>query len=224
MGLYDFVVGIVDGIILACLIYAVQTSRTPAIRATYTGAIAESTVRRHPAQRRFLREVGSQIYVVKLAGYLFFGTIVAVENNIRAITDDQAFKERPVRFVVVDFLHVDGLDFSAAEAFQRMHRILHRRGIEMILSSVSTSGKVGKSLTMVGLLDEEEGDNTCPPPRVFEDLNKALEACENDLLMVLKQRSDMLAQQHNAQPTSMGTYSVFLLTLNQADRPQPFPK
>ncbi|KAF2761764.1 hypothetical protein EJ05DRAFT_184459 [Pseudovirgaria hyperparasitica] len=180
MGIYDFVVGIVTGIVLACLNYVVQTSRTPAIRASYNGRIAESTVRRPPMDKRYLNQVSSQIRVEKLSGFLFFGTIVAVEAEIRALIDEEAYRQRPVRYVIIDFKHVTGIDFSAAEAFQRISRILHGRMVTMILSSVSFTTDVGKSLNMVGLFDSENAET----PRVYEDLNNALEACENELIEV----------------------------------------
>ena len=189
MGFYDFVVGIVLGIVLACLIFVVQTSRVSAIRATYSGVIAESTVRRHPVQRRFLHAVGSQIKVTKLAGYLFFGTIVAVEKSVKAMIDEEAFSRQPIRYLILDFGNVDGLDFSAAEAFVRMNRILRAKGVEMVLSSISLAGEIGGSLAMVGLLEEGE-DEKRPPPKLFETLNQALEACENELLLAFKKQSE----------------------------------
>ena len=73
MGLYDFVVGIGIGIGLACLVYVVQTSRKTVIRAEFSGAVAESTVRRHPRHRNYLHKVGPQIRIAKLGGMLFFG-------------------------------------------------------------------------------------------------------------------------------------------------------
>ena len=203
MGLYDFVVGIVAGVALACLNYVVQTSRKSAIRATFSGAIAESTVRRHPIQRRYLHEVGRQTYVVKLAGYLFFGTIVAVENKIRALIEEEAFRKRPIRYLVLDFTHVAGLDFSAAEAFTRMNRILHRRNVEMTLSGVILGEDIEKSLKMVGILNDTAEEGAAPPPKVFEDLNKALESCENEMLITFKQRTEMLAQDRVVHAQSM---------------------
>ncbi|KAF2804806.1 uncharacterized protein BDZ99DRAFT_396839 [Mytilinidion resinicola] len=182
MGVYDFVVGIVVGIVLACLSYVVQSSRTPAIRASYSGEVAESTVRRPRTDRRYLNQVCRQIRVEKLSGMLFFGTIVAVEKHLRALIEDEAFKMRPVSFIIVDFNHVTGLDFSAAEGFQRINRILCRKHVKMVLSGVSFASDVGKSLDNVGLLSLEKADADCPPPEVFEDLNMALEACENHLL------------------------------------------
>src|SRR5580658_4107359 len=101
MGIYDFVIGIFAGILLAFVSLVVQTSRIPAVRASYSGEVAGSTVRRNPIQHRYLREVGNQIHVTKLAGYLFFGTIVSVEDRIRDLIDDEAFHERPIRFLIL---------------------------------------------------------------------------------------------------------------------------
>jgi sulfate permease, SulP family len=194
MGFYDFVAGIVLGIVLACLIFVLETSRVSAIRAVYSGKIAESTVRRHPAHRRFLHEVGGQIKIAKLSGYLFFGSIVAVEKRIRHMIVEEAFSRQPIRYLIIDFSHVGGLDFSAAEAFVRMNRVLRTRDVEMILSGISLGGDIGNSLVMVGLLEDEESEEG-DPPRVFEDLNQALEACENEQLLAFKVRSEQLAKE-----------------------------
>lgn len=200
MGFHDFVVGIIVGIGLACLLFVVQASRISAVRATYSGTVAESTVRRHPMQRKFLHAVGSQIYVSKLAGFLFFGTIVAVEKKIRDLIEEEKFREQPIRYLILDLANVSGVDFSAGEAFVRMHRILGDKQVEMVLSNVCISGEIGKSLTMVGLLSDGEDD--LPPPKIFEDLNQALEMCENELLMVAFKNEDV-AQQKGLSTTSM---------------------
>ncbi|KAG2166670.1 hypothetical protein VTO58DRAFT_103566 [Aureobasidium pullulans] len=200
MGAYDFVVGIAVGIGLACLVYVVQTSRKTVIRAEFSGAVAESTVRRHPRQREYLHKVGPQIRVVKLGGYLFFGSIVKVEKKVRALIEAEAFAAEPIRYLILDFSHVAGIDFSAAEAFNRMNRILHRRDVTLALAAVSLEGEIGKSLQMVGLFEDPVEDSTIPPPKVFEDLNGALEACENEMLVILsdKQRIESLTQQKEA--------------------------
>ncbi|KAF2156049.1 hypothetical protein K461DRAFT_87405 [Myriangium duriaei CBS 260.36] len=203
MGVYDFVVGIAVGIGLACLVYVVQTSQKSIVRAEFTGAVAESTVRRPFRQRQFLHRVGPQIRVVKLGGYCFFGSIVNVEKKVRAVIDAEAFAAEPIRFLVLDFAHVTGIDFSAAEAFTRMNRILHRRDVTLVLAGVSLSSEVGESLQMVGLfMDDEEAEGAIPAPKVFETLNGALEFCENHLLTTLteKQRA-VLSSPNKLDPT-----------------------
>ena len=203
MGFYDFVVGIAVGIGLACLVYVVQTSRKTVIRAEFSGAVAESTVRRHPRQREYLHRAGSQIRVVKLGGYLFFGSIVKVEKKVRALIEAEAFAATPIRYLILDFGHVTGIDFSAAEAFVRMNRILHRRGVTLALAGVSLGSELGKSLQMVGLFSEDEEDDSVPAPKVFESLNGALESYENELLIILHERHEILAQQKESRAQSM---------------------
>lgn len=200
MGIYDFVVGIAVGIGLACLVYVVQTSRKSVIRAEFSGAVAESTVRRHPRHRDYLHKVGQQIRIVKLGGFLFFGSIVDVEKKVRALIDAEAFAARPIRYLVLDFSHVTGIDFSAAEAFGRMNRILHRREVRMAMAGVSLKSDVGRSLAMVGLFVEDDEEPSIPVPKVYEVLNGALEACENELLTVFSEKQSSAESGNNSPP------------------------
>jgi SulP family sulfate permease len=177
MGMYDFVQGIFVGIGLAALALVVQTSRVPAIRASYSGEIAGSTVRRNPTQWHYLRAVGQQIHVTKLAGYLFFGTIVSVEDRLRTLIQDDTFADNPIRFLVLDLFHVSGIDYSAAEAFSRISRIFSQKNVTLYVSGVKADGPLGSSLISVGLLAQDGIE-----VRLFEDLNSALESCENELL------------------------------------------
>ena len=172
---------------MACVNFVAQASQKSAITATYTGQIAISTVRRHPLHVRFLREAGKQTFVIKLAGFLFFGTIVSVEKQIRHLIEGEVFNERPIRFLVLDVSYVNGLDFSAAEALTRLNRILRKRGVHMIVCGLDFSNDVGKSLQNVGLFADENH------VEVFQDLNSALEYCENDLLKVIHDRGEAVA-------------------------------
>lgn len=184
MGVYDFVFGILVGIILAALNFVVQTSRRTAIRAEYSGQVANSTVRRPPVQRKFLKEVGRQIFVIKMAGFLFFGTIVGVETRVRALLQEDAFTNRPLRYLVLDMTSINGIDFSAAEAFTRINRLLKHRGVTMVISGLDIEGEIGQSLRNVGLFGE---DNEV---EIFYDLNEALEFCENNLLRALYRQQE----------------------------------
>jgi len=187
MGLYDFVAGIAIGIGLAFCSLIFQTSNVPAVRASYSGEVAGSTVRRNPTQYRYLRDVGQQIHVTKLAGYLFFGTIVSVEDRIKALVEEEAFHQRPIRFLIFDLTHVTGVDYSAAEAFNRLSRILGLKGVTLLMSGVRDESAIGKGLRATGVGD---GANEV---KMFEDLNSALESCENELLKTLYASRDARA-------------------------------
>ena len=187
MGVWDFVTGSVLGIILAALNFVVQTSRRSAIRAEYSGHIAQSTVRRPPVQRKFLRETGQQIFVLKLAGQLFFGSIVAVENRVRELLADDVFDSRPLRFVILDMSGINGIDFSAAEAFTRINRLLAKRNVELVISGIDLDNEIGRALRNVGLLGDESKVD------VFASLNDSLQDCENRLLKALYRQQNMRA-------------------------------
>ena len=196
MGVWDFVAGILVGIVLAALNFVVQTSRRTAIRAEYSGEIAQSTVRRPPVQRKFLKETGQQTFVIKLAGFLFFGTIVGVENRIRALLADDAFNSSTLRYVILDMASINGIDFSAAEAFTRINRLLNKRDVKLIISGLELEGEIGRALRNVGLLGEEADVD------VYETLNSALQDVENKLLKALYQQQKQRAMRSSSRTAS----------------------
>jgi SulP family sulfate permease len=137
---------------------------------------------------------------MKLAGFLFFGTIVGVEKHIRALLQE-SFKNRPIRFLVLDLYNVDGVDYSAAETFQRVKRTLNVQGVQLVICGVSMESEVGKSLCNVHLLDEGDG------VEYFQSLNSALEFCENELLKALYQQRDSEMETESS-PAFLGESTV----------------
>jgi sulfate permease, SulP family len=106
-----------------------------------------------------------------LTGFLFFGTITHVEETIRTLVDGPAWQRSPIRFLVLDFSLVAGVDMSAAEAFVRVHRILSTRGVVLCFCGIAAGSPVCSALASVGLL-EAEG------VKLFASFNDALE-CES---------------------------------------------
>ena len=196
MGIYDFVIGIGVGIVLAFVSLVVQTSRVSAVRGTFAGDTVTSTVRRNPSQHRYLQRVGGQIYIMKLTGYLFFGTIVSVEEKIRALLDVETFAQKPIKFLVLDLWYVSDLDYSAGEVFNTISRLLDKKGVVFVLSGVDAESQLGRNLRAVGV-GESGIDVTMLP-----DLNSALESCENELLKTLYTRQqEMNATKRIATPS-----------------------
>ncbi|PKC10721.1 hypothetical protein RhiirA5_389339 [Rhizophagus irregularis] len=173
-----FIEGIFLGIIMACVFFVVSNSRKSAIRTKFSGRSIKSTVRRRYRQQKFLKEVGNQIYVIKLQGYMFFGTISGVERAIRKFLTYRQWKRNPIRFLIVDFSLVNGLDFSAAEAFIRIQRLLSAKNVYLVLCGAEYNSEIGKALRSVGIW----GDSSNSYLQIFENFNEALEWCENVLL------------------------------------------
>jgi SulP family sulfate permease len=175
MTAWDFVIGVLFGIVVSCFFFVVQNSQRRSIRACYTGESAISTVRRPAAHRAYIREVSKQTRVLRLQGFLFFGTITHVEETLRNIVEDATWQRNPVRFVVVDLSLVVGVDMSAAEAFVRVQRLLAAKGVVLVFCGVTSDSLCGKALSSVGILQE-------PSVEVFETLNDAMEWTENAYL------------------------------------------
>ncbi|KAG1824746.1 sulfate transporter family-domain-containing protein [Suillus subaureus] len=175
MTAWDFVIGVLFGIVVSCFFFVVQNSQRRSLRACYTGESAISTVRRPAAHRAYIREVSKQTRVLRLQGFLFFGTIAHVEETLRNIVEDATWQRNPVRFVVVDLSLVVGVDMSAAEAFVRVQRLLDAKGVVLVFCGVTANSLCGKALSSVGILQE-------PSVEVFETLNDAMEWTENAYL------------------------------------------
>ncbi|ORY32605.1 sulfate transporter family-domain-containing protein [Naematelia encephala] len=177
MTLWDFVIGLLFGIVLACIFFVVQSSRRRAIRSIFDGSTAKSTVRRPRSQRAFIQQVGSQTCVMKLQGFLFFGTINTVEDEIRKLLEVALWQHNPIRFLIIDLALVHGLDFSSAEAFVRVQRLLKAKDVLLILCGAAPEGLVGTALRSVDLWSDPERG-----VEVFAGLNEALEWTENAYL------------------------------------------
>ncbi|KAI9503340.1 sulfate transporter family-domain-containing protein [Coemansia spiralis] len=178
MAVLGFNEGIFLGILLACFFFILLYSRRSALRKAYTGSAVRSTVRRQYAQRRYLDGVCKQIQVMRLQGFMFFGTINGVEAYIRNLLEQRQWQANPIRFLVLDFALVNGMDFSAAEAFIRVRRLLEAREIYMVICGVERSSEVGRALRAAGVWSGEESEYV----QTFASLNEALEWCENVLL------------------------------------------
>lgn len=121
MGLVGFTEGIILGIILANVFFVVMYARRPVVRSLYNGSQLRSTVHRLYRQQIFLDKVGSQICIIRLQGFIFFGTInqcelcrgladfLIVNDQIRTVTEGSS----RIRFLVMDFSLISGIDYSA---------------------------------------------------------------------------------------------------------------
>ncbi|KAI9877689.1 MAG: hypothetical protein M1823_007065, partial [Watsoniomyces obsoletus] len=75
--------------------------------------------------------------------------------------------------------NINGIDYSAAEAFTRINRLLLKRGVQLVVSGLDIQSEIGQALTNVGLFEDER------EVQIFVTLNEALEHCENRLLTAL---------------------------------------
>ena len=199
MGVVDFVVGIIVGILLACFSFLVNSTKLQTVNGEYDGKVAKSTVYRDYIQSKFLRNIGEQIYVLKLQNLLFFGTIISIEEKVNSLlekSDADASKKR-IKYLILDFKNIraKSIDYSAAEGFNRIKRFLEKEKIYLIISSIDKNDQIYIAFDKIGLLENVE---------LFNDLNGALEWCENEFLaryqkLRTKTRAKKLAQMKRTQ-------------------------
>jgi SulP family sulfate permease len=165
--------GVVLGVIGACLMFALSYSRIGVIRRHLTRQEFSSNVERAPEQLRMLQQEGERIHVFWLSGFIFFGSSNSLFELIRRAIDTQ--KEKPVSFVVLDFNAVSGLDTSAVFSLVKLRNYCNEHGVALAFSGLGEAMRV--NFQKAGFFGS--GD----PHRVFPGRNEAIEWCEDMVLM-----------------------------------------
>jgi SulP family sulfate permease len=130
---FGFVVGVFTGVALGCANFAVSCSRAAPTRARYRGDVAASHVSRPAADRALLHADGAGLLVLHLQGFLFFGTANRLLEDVRA---EIAAMPGRMRFLILDFQNVDGIDGSALSSFGRIQLLAAAEGIALVLTAV----------------------------------------------------------------------------------------
>lgn len=174
IGFKGFLTGVLVGGIFSMFLFAASYSRIEVIRNEISGAYLRSNVGRNLGEEGILEERGKQIYILQLQGYIFFGT--AYRLLTRAQERIQKAEPEPVRYMVLDFRHVNGIDSSAVASFRRLRRLAESNGVKLVLTEVPQDVRTHLARSQVS---RENGDDVC---RLLQDLDHGLELCENEII------------------------------------------
>lgn len=168
----DFLWGIGVGTVMTMLLFLVNYGRVDVVRHALSGITCRSRVRRPPEQTACLAAEGGQLLVLKLQGFLFFGTAHNVFERVRARANLAG--ARPMRYLVIDFEQVSGLDATAVLSFAKLLQFSRQAGATLLLTHLPEAAWVqlrrgGFDLAGGGL-------------QRFADLDRALEWVEEALL------------------------------------------
>jgi SulP family sulfate permease len=166
-----FLQGIGVGLVLAIVLFVIDYSRTDVVKNELTGRRYRSKVDREPRQLDVLRAEGERIHILRLQGIVFFGTANTLLERIRRRIQDP--DGVPVRFLVIDFQRVTGLDSSAVLAFLKIHQLTETRDTALVLSGLTAP--VRRQL-------ERGGFSGLDGVEVFPDLDHAAQWCEDRVL------------------------------------------
>ena len=100
--------GVGAGIIVAAVLFVLKYSTVNVISSMLSGDSHHSTVDRSPAESRLLNDRGGQIHIVRLKGFIFFGSADNLLNTIRARQADPDLP--PLAYLILDFQQVSGLE------------------------------------------------------------------------------------------------------------------
>lgn len=174
-----FLQGVGVGIVVAIALFVVSSSRVNVTKHILSGATHQSHRARSLPQTRILQDEGDQIYILDLQGFLFFGTANALLKRVQDRLNDDRLT--PLKYVILDFQAVNGLDSSAVLSFVRLKQLLQQQAVNLVLTHLSPA--IRTQLKRGGCLLPD--DLAC---QAFADRDRGLEWCENDLLGVIPLR------------------------------------
>jgi sulfate permease, SulP family len=164
-----FLPGVVIGLVLAVVLFAVSYGRVELVREVAFGDTYHSNVDRPPDERAELRTLGDRVQILRVSGFVFFGSINRLLERIR-----HRVEAEPPRFLVIDLRRVTGVDSSSVVAFVKVMRLAEANGFEIVFTGASDP--VRKQLRRGGVV-EAEGIVRFEP-----DLDRGLQWCEDVLL------------------------------------------
>lgn len=179
MTAFGFLQGVVVGMVAAVILFAINTSQIAVTKHTFSGANRHSHVRRPPNEERLLRQKGEQIHILELQGLIFFGTARKLLDRIRERLENPDLPT--VKFLVLDFRRVSGLDSSGVMSFSKIKQIAKQNQISLLFTNLSSQDI--EQLQQGGCLELKE-----PFCQLFPDLDRGLEWCENQILESAKLR------------------------------------
>jgi SulP family sulfate permease len=165
---WGFIAGVLSGVILGCATFALSASRVNAIKYSFDGSEIRSSFDRATAELAVLAESGTQIQVMCLHSYLFFGSASGLQQHVKTL-----LASRPeCRFLVFDFRLVTGVDSSATHSFTQIKRAADEHGARLVL--VHLTRELEKAFRASRFISDDI--------LVVPNLDQALEACEDSII------------------------------------------
>jgi len=165
---WGYLPGVELGLVLAIVLFVVSYGRGELVREVAFGDTYLSNVDRPADQRDLLRTMQDRVQILRLNGYVFFGSANGLLERIR-----KRAEAAPPAFLVIDLRRVTGVDSSAVQMFLKVEHLARAKGFDVVLAGASEH--VRGQLERGGVQDG--GVLTFEP-----DLDRGLQRCEDGLL------------------------------------------
>ncbi len=164
----NIVLAVFLGTVVAIMLFVIRMSRS-IIRRTYRCGTVSSRKSRDGDETQAIERHGSAILVMELQGALFFGTGERLIDEIAKATKQET------RTLILDLRRVSEIDSTGARIILDIQTDLARSGTSLGLVFSKPSDIVPR-LRDFGVLERVSAD------RIFEDVDRAIEWAEDDLL------------------------------------------
>ncbi len=173
VGMVGFLEGVGTGIVISVVLFVVNYSRIDIVKDILTGSSYQSSTERPLEHRQLIRELGERIQILRLHGFIFFGTSQSLVNHINKRIKDSEHEK--LHYLILDFQHVSALDSSAVFSFIRLRQLADTQKFHLILTELSSETK--NKLARAGLSEQDELIH------FFPGLDYGMEWCESNLLL-----------------------------------------
>jgi SulP family sulfate permease len=184
--------GVAVGLVLAIVLFAINYSRVEQVSEVVFGDTYHSNVNRPQGEREALRSLGDRVQILRVHGFVFFGTVSGLLERIRRRVESAG-----LRYLLIDLRRVAGMDSSAVTSFRKIAQLAEANEFELVLTDAPES--VRRQLDRGGVVASDG------VVRFEPDLDRGLQRCEEGLLQgreVVDGSSDALA----GLPPRMWTY------------------
>jgi SulP family sulfate permease len=168
-----FLEGVAIGILAAVILFVINYSQVEVVKHSLTAATYHSSYTRPRLQRRLLRDLGKQVFILELQGYIFFGTSNHLLEQMQELLS--GYDVSRLCFIVLDFKRVTGIDSSVVLSFRKMKQLVRPHHARIVLTGLSSGSR--SLLEKANVLDEDQVTFIS-----IEDLDQGVEWCENQLL------------------------------------------
>jgi SulP family sulfate permease len=172
IGWLGFLQGVGVGIVIATALFVVNYSRIGIVKDTLTGSSYRSNMERPFEQLQLIKSLGECILILRLQGFIFFGTSQSLVNRLNERLKDTS--QGRLRFLILDFQHVTSLDASALFSFVRLKQLASANRFHLVFTDINKDLRTRLALSGLG-----EDDASI---RIQTTMDYGMEWCESKLL------------------------------------------
>jgi SulP family sulfate permease len=171
---WGFIQGVAVGVLIAIILFVINASGINVARSELNGSVHSSNVERSVKQYNTLRNKGDHIFILRLHGFLFFGSAYSLLNKVQERIE--ASDRLKPKYIMIDFLLVTGLDSSVVFSFTKMRQLTKANKITLIFTGLKYDFLW--QLEQGEFLDENSDDYF----QTFPDIDRGLEWSEDQVL------------------------------------------